>query len=253
MNRTLIAGFMTLSLFSTATAVGQEVPQPLSDKAASASARTQTNVSDFSKQFVDSPAPLGASSAVRLATNSAFSMKDKFHYYAAETFLNPAVLTAPAFRAGIRMANPPTRGSYTYPDDWRQGLEGFGKNLGDAFAERVSTHTARFLTGVVTREDPRYFPSTQRNVLARSFHAIAFTFVDRSDSGRRIPAVSNFAGAAAGGAVGMAYLPPGFDNVSYAGRRAAINLGALGGANLFREFAPQLPGPVRELFMLIGR
>lgn len=132
-------------------------------------------------------------------------------------------------------------------------MEGFGRNLGDALSERVSAHTARFLAGAVTREDPRYFPSSSRNAFARSFHAIGFTFVDRSDSGRLMPAISNFAGSAAGGAVGMAYLPPGFDNLSYAGRRAAINFGALSGANLFREFAPQLPGPVRELFMLIGR
>jgi hypothetical protein len=36
---------------------------------------------------------------------------DKFDYYLNETYLNPSVFTAPAFRAGIRMANPPGKGA----------------------------------------------------------------------------------------------------------------------------------------------
>ena len=251
MKHTLIAGLVTLSLLPSAATLAQDVPSSNSLPGAP----NPTSSEDLREHPIDSPIPLGAAGAVRQArsTSSAFTMKDKFHYYASETFLNPAAFTAPAFRAGLRMANPPTRGAYTYPDDWRQGAEGFGKNLGDAFAERVSTHTARFIAGAITREDPRYFPSASHGVLARSLHAIGFTFVDRSDSGRLMPAISNFAGSAAGGAVGMAYLPPGFDNYSYGGRRAAINFGALAGGNLFREFAPQVPAPVRELFMLIGR
>ncbi len=151
------------------------------------------------------------------------------------------------------MARPPQNGAYRYPNDWRQGAEGFGRNYGDAFAQRLSTHTARFLTGVVTREDPQYIPSTRHNVLARSFHALSFTLVDHSDSGHRMPAISNFVGAAAGGFVGNAYLPAGFNNVSQGGRRAAIEFGAQGGGNLFREFAPQIPQPLRSLVMWIGR
>lgn len=251
MKHTLIAGLLTLSLLPNAASRGQETPS--SSSLPGAPNPTSSEVPR--DQTTDSSMPLGAAGAVRRArsTSPSFTMKDKFHYYASETFLNPAAITAPAFRAGLRMANPPTRGAYTYPDDWRQGAEGFGKNLGDAFAERVSSHTARFLVGAITREDPLYFPSASHGVFARSLHAIGFTFVDRSDSGRLMPAISNFAGSAAGGAVGMAYLPPGFDNYSYGGRRAAIHFGALAGGNLLREFAPQLPGPVRELLMLIGR
>src|SRR5580692_8197479 len=100
-------------------------------------------------------------------------MKSKFSYYLAETFFNPSALTAPAFRAGIRMSNPPGNGATRYPAEWRQGAEGFGRNYADAFASRVSAHTAQFLAGAVLREDPRYAPSASHGFFARSAHAIA--------------------------------------------------------------------------------
>ncbi len=179
--------------------------------------------------------------------------RDKFSYYLTETYLNPSLFTAPAFRAGLRMANPPGKGATQYPLEWRQGAEAFGRNYGDAFAQRISFHTARFASGVLTHEDPRYFPSSSHNAFARSVHALIFTLVDRSDSGHAMPAISNFAGAAAAGFAGNAYLPAGFNNVTHSGQRATLQLGVTGAGNLFREFAPQMPRPVRTLVQLIAR
>ena len=180
-------------------------------------------------------------------------LEGKFSYYITETYLNPSVFTAPAFRAGIRMANPPGKGATQYPPQWRQGAEAFGRNYGDAFAQRITFQTARFATEVITHEDPRYIPSSNHNVLARSLHALAFTFVDRSDSGRPMPAFSNFVGATAAGFVGNAYLPSGFNNTTHAGQRAIFQFGITAAGNLFREFAPQMPRPVRTVFQLIAR
>lgn len=177
----------------------------------------------------------------------------KFRYYVGETYLNPSVFTAPAFRAGIRMANPPGKGATQYPPEWKQGAEAFGRNYGDAFTQRVTFQTARFATGVITHEDPRYTPSSSHNVLARSLHALTFTFVDRSDSGRPMPAFSNFVGSTAAGFVGNAYLPSGFNNTTHAGQRATLQFGFTAAGNLFREFAPQMPRPVRTVFQLIAR
>jgi hypothetical protein len=182
-----------------------------------------------------------------------FGIEGKFRYYITETYLNPSVFTAPAFRAGIRMANPPGKGATQYPSEWRQGSEAFGRNYGDAFAQRVTFQTARFATGAVTHEDPRYIPSASHNPLARSFHALTFTFVDRSDSGHAMPAFSNFVGATAAGFVGNAYLPSGFNNSVHAGQRATLQFGFTAAGNLFREFAPQMPKPVRVVFQLIAR
>jgi len=192
--------------------------------------------------------PSARTSAIPGGTGSS-----NFSYYLTETYLNPGLFTAPAFRASLRMAHPPGSGPTRYPDEWRQGAEGFGRNYGDAFATRISSHTAQFIVGTLTREDLRYMPSRSHHFFARTSHAIAFTFVDRSQSGRRIPALSNFAGAAAGGFVGNAYLPNGFTDATHAGQRAEFQLGMMAAGNLFREFAPQMPAALREFFMLIAR
>lgn len=188
-----------------------------------------------------------------LGSNLAPGIEDKLCYYFAETYWNASTFVAPAFRASIRMANPPGKGTIQYPSEWRQGAGGFGRNYGGAFTERVTFHTARFLTGVVTREDPRYRPSTSHNLFVRSLHAIAYSFIDLSDSGHRMPAISNFAGAMAAGFVGNSYLPSAFSDVTHAGQRATLRFGTLAAGNLFREFAPQIPKPVRTALELIGR
>jgi hypothetical protein len=99
--------------------------------------------------------------------------------------------------------------------------------------------------------DTRHPPAN--DVLARSLHAIGYSFVDRSDSGRRVPAISSFAGAMAAGVVGNSYLPSGFNDVTHAGQRATFRFGMFTAGNLFRKFAPQMPKPVRTVFQLIAR
>lgn len=232
-----------------ATSRGQENSKPL-PAAPSYSTTEKVGKSDSVPSPVAAdPKPIQPAPAF----NARLSTAVKFRYYMSETFLNPAAITAPAFLAGLRMANPPGTGATRYPADWRQGAEGFGRNYGDALAERGSFQTARFVTGVITREDPRYVPALTHNPFARSLHALEFAFVDRSDSGHAMPAFSNFVGAAAGGFVGNAYLPPGFNDVTHAGQRATVRFGMFAAGNLFREFAPQMPAPMRTLLMLIAR
>src|SRR5260370_11936484 len=194
----------------------------------------------------------GATQAFGSTAQSA-GVEGKFRYYMSETYLNPSVFTAPAFRAGIRMANPPGKGATQYPPEWRQGAEAFGRNYGDAFAQRVTFQTARFATGGITHEDPRYIPSSSHNVLARSLHALTFTFIDRSDSGHAMPAISNFAGATAAGFIGNAYLPSGFNNPTHPGHPPPIHFPSTAAANLIRPLAPQMPRPVRPASPLTAR
>jgi len=68
-----------------------------------------------------------------------------------------------------------------------------------------------------------------------------------------MPAFSNFAGAAAGGFVGNAYLPAGFQDATHAGQRATLQFGMFAAGNLFREFAPQMPRPLQLFISLIAR
>jgi hypothetical protein len=250
----------TLATLAQLACLGQEsaklpTPFPTTTPASSSGSLegpSQLDDSQTSEQLSNAPDPAARTPTGR-ATDPTANAGNRFGYYMTETYWNPSALTAPAFRAGLRMANPPGQGATAYPAEWRQGAEGFGRNYGDAFASRVSAHTAQFLTGAVTREDPYYAPSASHGFFARSAHAIAYTFIDRSDSGRPMPAVSSFVGAAAGGFIGDLYLPAGFRDLTHAGQRATFQLGTFTAGNLFREFAPQIPLPIRLVISLIGR
>jgi hypothetical protein len=111
----------------------------------------------------------------------------------------------------------------------------------------TSGRTARFLTGVALHEDPRYLRSNSKNPLMRTMHAVAFTFIDKTDSGRNTIAFSNFAGAAAGGFVGNAYLPHGYNDLTHAEQRMTIQFASIAIQNIAAEFQPQWGPFVRKL------
>jgi hypothetical protein len=170
------------------------------------------------------------------------SFGEKFTIYTHQTFGPPAVIF-PAFAAGMGMANPKTH----YPREWKDGAGAFGRLYADSLATVTSERTARFFASVALHEDPRYVPSSSKNPLARTMHALAFTFIDKTDSGRNTIAFSNFAGAAAGGFVGRAYLPHGYNDLTHAEQRMAIQFMSIAIQNIAAEFQPQWGRVVRKL------
>ena len=160
---------------------------------------------------------------------------DKFKYFVEPAF-GPRSFVTNAFGAGIHMANPPSH----YPHEWRAGGEAFGRLYGDSFARTGAESIGRFSTSALLHEDPRYRPSGSTLFPTRLGHAFVFTFIDRTDGGRTTLAVSNFTGAAAGGFIGNAYLPPGFDDLTHAGQRSAVTFGGMAAQNVLQEFSPEL-------------
>lgn len=174
------------------------------------------------------------------------TIADKWRAYTRGTF-GPRALFEPLFPAAYLMAWPPNH----YPRDWRQGIPGLARNYSEELAAQVTFQTARFGAGILLHEDLRYHPSTTRNPLKRAGHALAFTFVDRSDDGHPQPAFANFIGSAAGGYVGRFYLPAGFNDVSHADTRMTIRFGFLAVRNVAEEFSPELLQVSRELHLKI--
>ncbi len=167
-------------------------------------------------------------------TRTPLTLQDKFRIYEHKTFGPPAVIL-PAFGTGLGMINPPSK----YPKEWKDGAGAFGRNYGYRLADRTSRDTAQFFTGALLHEDPRYLRSTSTNPFARTLHALAFTVLDKTDSGRTTFATSNFASAAAGGFVGMGILPHGYDDVTHAEQHIASEFLQIGIGNVLTEFEPQ--------------
>jgi hypothetical protein len=175
-------------------------------------------------------------------TRTPLTAEGKLSIYVHQTF-GPPALILPAFGAGLAMLNPPTH----YPRDWKDSAQAYGHNYGNIVATVTARETASVLASIALHEDPRYRPSGSSNVLFRVFHALSYTVVDRTDSGKRTIAVSNFAGAAAGGLVGMAYLPNGFNDSTHAEQRIAMQFATVAIHNIAAEFQPQWGPIVRKL------
>jgi hypothetical protein len=214
--------FPDVRFFATPGKTQDELPEMPRPKRASLSDGQERQGSDDGSARPSGVAPNNFGLAPAVTAPRRLTLHDKFVIYEHQTF-GPPALILPAFSAAIAMANPPNH----YPRDWRDGGGAYGKPYGDAIARATSLETARFLAAAAFHEDLRYKPSSSTNPLRRTVHALAFTFVDKSDSGRNTIAVSNFAAAAAGGLVGMSYLPAGYNDITHAGQRMAMQFGTL--------------------------
>ena len=101
-----------------------------------------------------------------------------------------------------------------------------------------SRETVHFLTGLLLHEDPRYQRSTSTNAFRRTFHALAFTVVHKTDSSRNTFAASNFASAAAGDFVGMGILPASYNDLMHADQRVASEFSQIAIGNTATELRP---------------
>ena len=149
----------------------------------------------------------------------------------------------PAAEAGYTMVHPPR----DFPKEWKDGPGAFGRNFGADLARHTAGGLTRFATAAVDGEDPRYYPSTSGRAVPRFVHAVLFTVSNRSNSGHRTFALSNFTGAAAAGFVGMPYEPAGFNNVTHATQRAGLELITFTGHNLVTEFSPEIYRGLRAM------
>ena len=158
------------------------------------------------------------------------------------TSLSAASFLVPVGDALVNMADPPDK----YPREWRDGGGAFGRNYGAEFARHTTAGFTRFAVAAIDREDPRYYPSTSTNVARRTVHALLFTVINRSDSGRRTLAVSNLSGSMASGAIGMAFYPDGFNDFTHAYQHGAVETTSFASHNLVAEFSPEIVRALRK-------
>ena len=171
----------------------------------------------------------------------------KFSFFEKPVFgPREAILTS--FTAGFRLLTPPD----AFPREWRQGMGAYGRNVGDHYARHAARATASFAAAALLHEDVRYHPARSTSFVGRFAYALGYTLVDRTDGGRLTPAISNFAGAMAGGFVGNAYMPDGFHDTTHAGQRALGIMGGMAIKNLAEEFGPDLARIARKLGIPTG-
>ncbi len=132
------------------------------------------------------------------------------------------------------------------PEEWEQGMSGFGKRYAAALAF-TGTRSAMIATGnVILKVEPRYQRSRSSDPKARVRHAIKWTFLSPRDHGGSLPALPRLASAYGAAFTARAWLPPSRGGVDQALARGSVMIGLDVVNNLLAEFGPDLFRKLRK-------
>jgi hypothetical protein len=163
------------------------------------------------------------------------SWKEKFAMAAKGSF-DPYEFTVVGIVAGIRQADN------SYPA-FGQGMEGYAKRYGAAFADQVDGNV--MVGGVyptILRIDPRYFRLGRGSFVHRFGYAIDRIFIARKDSGGKLFNIPEFAGNATAIAISNVYYPAADRGWSSSLSDWGTQMGLDAFGNELKEFWPDIHG-----------
>jgi hypothetical protein len=161
------------------------------------------------------------------------SWKEKFSITARGAF-DPYEFAVVGILAGIRQAE-------NADPAFGQGMAGYGKRYGTAFADQVD---GNMMVGAVyptiLKTDPRYFQLGKGRFVRRFSYAISRIFVTRTDAGRQTFNVSEFAGNATAIAISNVYYPAADRSFSQSFSSWGAQMGIDAFGNELKEFWPDI-------------
>ncbi|MGA8733938.1 MAG: hypothetical protein WB558_08460 [Terriglobales bacterium] len=167
------------------------------------------------------------------------SWKEKFAITARGAF-DPYEFAIVGVVAGIRQAGN------AYPG-FGQGMAGYGKRYGAAFADQVDGNI--MVGGVfpsILRTDPRYFRSGKGGLVHRFGYAISRLLITRRDSGGHMFNVPEFAGNATAIAISNLYYPAADRGFSTSFTSWGVQMGIDAFGNELKEFWPDIHKRLRK-------
>jgi hypothetical protein len=184
-------------------------------------------------------AVIAALAAVPASAQETIESPSRLRIFLDDTVLSPTLTPRIAFSAALDQRDAQRDPA---PGEWGTGASDYGKRVAAGAGLVLARAGVHHATAAALDVDPRGDRSRCgcTNPLKRAGHAFARTFVTRDRRGNAVANVPLFAGAAGGAMIARAWYPanegPGRD----AARVAAMTIVGHAGANVFREFAPDL-------------
>jgi hypothetical protein len=161
------------------------------------------------------------------------SWKEKFAIAAKGSF-DPYEFTVVGIVSGIRQAENSSPG-------FGQGMQGYGKRYGAAFADQVD---GNIMVGgafpTILKIDPRYFQLGRGSLTRRFGYAISRIFIARTDSGKSLFNIPEFAGNATAIAISNVYYPASDRSFSASLSDWGTQMGLDAFGNELKEFWPDI-------------
>ena len=181
------------------------------------------------------PQPVRAEDSATVQGQERRESPRRLRLFLDDTVLSPTLVPRLAFSAAMDQRDGAAHA-------WGTGADAYGKRMaaraGLALSQAAVQHGTAAMLGLDPRGDQSRCGCTSK--LRRATHALTRTFYTRDRRGRAVPNVPLVAGAAGGAMIARAWYPrdegPGRD----AARFAAVSVVGQAGANVFKEFAPEL-------------
>jgi hypothetical protein len=141
-----------------------------------------------------------AMSTIRTSDYTPLSARCKFNLFVEQTH-SPYTFASASFQATWAQAT----------DGWPQyggGMQGWAKRFGATLTDTESRRFVQtFALSTILHEDPRYFPSRKRTLIARIWHSTTRVVVTKNDNGDSTFNTSEFLGVLATTTLQNAYYP----------------------------------------------
>ena len=180
-----------------------------------------------SANATEAPATIGARDYTPL------SARCKFNLFLKQTY-SPYTFVSAGFQATWAQA----MGQWPH---YGGGMQGWAKRFGATLAD---TESRRFIQtyalSTILHQDPRYFPSRKRMLMARVWYSTTRVVITRNDNGNSVFNTSEFLGALLSSALQNAYYPRDDRTFGDTMNRFGGALGSDAITDLLREFTPDM-------------
>jgi len=147
-----------------------------------------------------------------------------------KSLTNPVFSARTAAWAGVQQATDT-------PDQWRQGVKGYGKRLGAGFADATTEGLiGNAILPSLLHQDPRYFYQGSGTKKSRALHAVLAAFICKGDNGKTQPNYSTWGGSLISSSIALSYYPSSDRNAQHVFKNFGIGMGLHVGGGLVQEF-----------------
>jgi hypothetical protein len=174
-----------------------------------------------------------AKTASRTWAFAPLSARCKFNLFLRTTY-SPYTFLGAGFQATLDQA----QGQWPH---YGGGMRGWGKRFGATLADTESRRFIQtFALSTILHQDPRYFPSHERTLIARGWYAATRVVVTRKDNGDPAFNTSEFLGALLTSSLQNSYYPSDDRGFGETMNRFGGALSSDAVSNLLREFTPDM-------------
>lgn len=165
--------------------------------------------------------------------------EERWSYYFRHTYVSPAAY----LRAASTGLTEQWKGE---PPSWEQGMSGFGRRTGSAWARFTLTDTYEAAGAAALGHEIRYVRCRCSGFGRRFGYAVAASLLTRDSDGRLVPAAARIGGQFGAGYTARLWLPEDYQSNSRIARSVLFQTGFQGLVNTVREFTPELKRLLRR-------